>query len=373
MNQDQRNAAARRPEAAGLALVEVMIALTLGLVIVAALGQLYAGSKQSYVLGDAMVRLNENGRFVVDFLSNEIRVAGYLSCGGGASELGNSVNGGSDWLYQTVGVGGYESGASVLPSAFTNQVRAGTDVLVLRHAALDLKRSVTENSSSVNTMKFGITHDFQVGEILVIANPSCTQTSLFQVTGRLNLEHPDVDDVYDAVKYGLPAGGTLGSVPGNCTGALFGTFNCSNYTLNAKGGTFPSKSLVSHYAVNAYYVSAADPPALVRKSLGRDGQVTTNPEVLIRDVEDLQVLYGRDTHPDNTHRVDDYVTADQVTDWTTVVSIRFAILMRSRDPHVRGAAAAPSYDLLGNTVAPAADRHLRRSFGSLVALRNNLP
>lgn len=372
MNLDQRNAAVCRPRTAGLALVELMIALTLGLVIVAALGQLYAGSKQSFVLGDAMIRLNENGRFVVDFLSNEIRIAGYLSCGGDAADVGNSVNA-TGWLYQTVGVGGYEGGVSGLPSDFDTQVRAGTDVLILRHAALDQKRSVTENSSSITTMKFGVTHDFQVGEILVIANPSCTQTSLFQVMGRLNLAHLGETGVYDAVTYGVPAGGTQGSLPGNCTSALFGTFNCSNYTLNAKSGTFPAKSVVSYYAVNAYYVNTADPPTLVRRSLGRDGKVTTEAEELIRDVENFQVLYGRDTHPDNTHRVDDYVTANLVTDWTTVVSIRFAILMRSREEHVRGAAAAPSYDLLGTAVTPPADRRLRRSFGSLVALRNNLP
>ncbi len=359
---------------AGLALIEIMIALALGLVIIAALGQLYAGSKQSYVLGDAMIRLTENGRFAIDFLSAEIRVAGYLSCGGASASLGNSVNGGTNWLYQTTGVQGYEGSVSQLPTGFaTGQVRAGTDILVLRHAAVDLEQSLTAHSSSTAIMKFGVIHDFKVGEILVISNPSCTQTTLFQVKGTSNIDHPGVENAFDAVTYGATPSGAPGMVPDNCTDLLFGAFTCSSFAVNAKSGTFPAKSVVSHYAVNAYYITAADPPALVRRSLGTDGQLTTAPEELIRDVEDFQVLYGRDTHPDSTHRVDDYVTANLVTDWTTVVSIHFALLMRSRDARVRAAETSLSYDMLGTQVPAAADRRLRRSFSSLVAVRNNLP
>ena len=63
---------AHRPS--GLSLVDLMLALALGLVIIAALGQLYAGGKQSYVLSDAMARLDETGRFAVDFLATDITV-----------------------------------------------------------------------------------------------------------------------------------------------------------------------------------------------------------------------------------------------------------------------------------------------------------
>lgn len=355
--------------AAGLALVEIMIALALGLMVIAALGQLYSGSRQSYRLSDALTRLDENGRFAVDFLANDIRMAGYLSCGGESARIGNSVNGVGNWIYDTRGLKGYEGGVDTPPADFTAQVRSGTDILIVRRASLEVERQVILNDSTKGTIRLGLDHGFQVGEVLVVSNPSCTQVSLFQVSGTLNLDHPEQSDKFDAVQYGVAEG--LG--PGNCTGALFGAFNCSQ-TAVAETGVFRPGSVVSRYAVHAYYVTAGDPPTLVRKRLTQaNGQATLITEELIRDVENFQVLYGRDTTADSHHRVDDYVTANLVTDWTQVVSIRFALLIRSREANVRAAAAGPSYDLLGATVTPTADRRIRRSFGGVVALRNYLP
>ena len=367
----------------GLSLVELMLALALGLVIIAALGQLYAGGKQSYVLSDAMARLDESGRFVVDFLATDLRMAGYLSCGGSQASIGNSVRNDASvdhsWLYQTQGIQGYEGSVSTPapPLDFTGQYLAGTDILIIRRATLDLERSVIQDcGSGINSlcpggvMKLGLDHHFQIGEILVISNPSCTQASLFQVAQVLNLDHPQQVTTFDAIQYGL---GT-GLIPGNCTRSLFGAFNCSNYATNAVAGSFRPGSMVSRFATHAYYVSATDPPVLMRKRLGvLNGQATVITEELIRNVENFQVLFGRDTVKDNNHRVDDYVTADQVTDWTAVVSVRFALLIRSDEANVRAKAVSLPYDMLGTRVAAPMDRRLRRSLGSVVALRNTFP
>jgi len=361
--------------AAGLALVEIMIALALGLMVIAALGQLYSGSRQSYRLSDALARLDENGRFAVDFLANDIRMAGYLSCGGESARIGNSVNppvnSGDNWIYDTRGLAGYDGGAGSPPTSFNDRV-PGTDILIVRRASLEVERRVIWNDSTAGTIKLQVDHGFKVGEILVVSNPSCTQASLFQVTGTLNLDHPEQAESFDAVKYGPAAGLDLG----NCTGALFGTFDCSQQAV-AETGVFRPGSVLSRYAVHAYYVTAgtlAKPPILVRKRLTQaNGQATLITEELIRDVENFQVLYGRDTSADTNHRVDDYVSANLVTDWAQVVSIRFALLMRSREANVRSETAGPSYDLLGATVTPTADRRIRRSFGGVVALRNYLP
>lgn len=356
--------------AAGLALVEIMIALALGLVVIAALGQLYSGSRQTYRLSDALARLDENGRFAVDFLANDIRMAGYLSCGGESARIGNSVNGVGNWIYDTKGLAGYEGGVGTPPADFNAQVRSGTDILIVRRASLEVERRVILNDSTNGTIELGLDHGFQVGEVLVVSNPSCTQVSLFQVSGTLNLDPLDKSGKFDAVKYGTGIGFDLG----NCTGSLFGAFDCSESQRPlAETGVFRPGSVVSRYAVHAYYVTASDPPTLVRKRLTQvNGQATLITEELIRDVENFQVLYGRDTTVDTNHRVDDYVSANLVTNWAQVVSIRFALLIRSREANVRSETVSLSYDLLGATV-PTADRRIRRSFGGVVALRNYLP
>ena len=62
----------------GLSLVELMIAMTIGLFLLAAIGSVFLSSKQTYRTGDNLSRMQENGRFAVDWLGKEIRVAGYV-------------------------------------------------------------------------------------------------------------------------------------------------------------------------------------------------------------------------------------------------------------------------------------------------------
>lgn len=66
-------------KAQGFSVVEVMVSLVLGLVVVAGVSQVYLGSKQSYRLNEARSRMQEDARFVLQFLSKYIRLAGYRS------------------------------------------------------------------------------------------------------------------------------------------------------------------------------------------------------------------------------------------------------------------------------------------------------
>lgn len=65
--------------AAGFSVVEIMISLLLGLLVVAGVSQIYLGSKQSYRLNEAQSRLQEDGRFALEFLARSIRIAGFKS------------------------------------------------------------------------------------------------------------------------------------------------------------------------------------------------------------------------------------------------------------------------------------------------------
>ncbi len=67
------------------------------------------------------------------------------------------------------------------------------------------------------------------------------------------------------------------------------------------------------------------------------------------------------------------VDATNGIDWGDVSSVRFALLLRSRQSNARTEAVAQTVDLVGKSVTTPADRHLRRVFGSVVTLRNNLP
>jgi len=64
----------------GLSLVELMIAIALGLFVAAAMVSLFINSKQNYRLNENMSRLQENARFAVSFITRDIRMADYREC-----------------------------------------------------------------------------------------------------------------------------------------------------------------------------------------------------------------------------------------------------------------------------------------------------
>lgn len=61
----------------GFSLIELMIAMTLGLVIIAAVGQVFVSNKKSYQLADDVSVLNDNARYTLTVLEQQLRLAAY--------------------------------------------------------------------------------------------------------------------------------------------------------------------------------------------------------------------------------------------------------------------------------------------------------
>ena len=88
-------------------------------------------------------------------------------------------------------------------------------------------------------------------------------------------------------------------------------------------------------------------------------------DVYVRNVEDMQILYGEDLDADGL--ANRYVTATEGPDWANVVVARVSLLIRSTD--FATARSEEYQNLIGNTVA-AQDKRLRRTFVTTIALRN---
>ena len=63
----------------GLTLVEIMVALVISLFLLAGLLQMFIGTRQSARVQENLSRVQENGRFAIDFVGRNIRLAGYRS------------------------------------------------------------------------------------------------------------------------------------------------------------------------------------------------------------------------------------------------------------------------------------------------------
>jgi len=61
----------------GLTLVEIMVAMVIGLIIIGGVIQVYISSKATYNVQSGMSRMQENARYAMDILSMHISMAGY--------------------------------------------------------------------------------------------------------------------------------------------------------------------------------------------------------------------------------------------------------------------------------------------------------
>jgi len=62
----------------GVSLVELMISLVIATVILLAVTSIYVTSKRGYAIQDSMARQQENGRFAVELLTQNLRMAGFM-------------------------------------------------------------------------------------------------------------------------------------------------------------------------------------------------------------------------------------------------------------------------------------------------------
>lgn len=69
--------AERRQKQSGLSLIELMIAMTLGILIVAGMGTLFVQNKNSYNQGDQIERMQEDARYALNTIIDDIELAGF--------------------------------------------------------------------------------------------------------------------------------------------------------------------------------------------------------------------------------------------------------------------------------------------------------
>ncbi len=64
----------------GMTLIEILIAMTLGAFLLSGVIQIYLSSKQSNRMQENMSRMQENGRFAMEFIARDIRGADHKEC-----------------------------------------------------------------------------------------------------------------------------------------------------------------------------------------------------------------------------------------------------------------------------------------------------
>ncbi|MBS0418890.1 MAG: PilW family protein [Proteobacteria bacterium] len=355
----------------GFSLVELMVALTLSLILtVGALSILYS-TKLTSAENERISRVQEAGRTAFELIIQDTRAAGYTGCAHPlidkainppTSSLTNGLNSSTTVLWNFAQpVYGFEATSTTAWTPTLTTVPAspaatgGSDVLVLRAARPGSPTFRTNATFAANA------------DIPVAADPNVTSAK-FPTPVPVIISDCQGAAVFLATGFNPGANATIQHAAGA------GTPGNANAALNR---SFGINALVQPVQTVIYYVASCSdntapctgvsPPALWRKVGSND------PQEVIQGVEAMQIKYGVDT--DSDLLADQYVTADNVTDWGSVVSINLAILVRSID-QTGVEKDKQTYKLLGGTAAGGGtysgfnDRRQRSVFTTTITLRN---
>ncbi|MFA1726944.1 PilW family protein [Xanthomonas nasturtii] len=374
-----RRATSDRTRTRGISLIELMIALVIGLVLLLGVIQVFAASKAAYRLSEGLARTQENARFAMDYLQRDLRMAGHFGCASDQARLqrvgdlqSNFSATADEALNFMVSIQGYEAngtapsgvvtlGAEVagwtpgLPASITGLAPlAGSDIVVLRFLSAQgvPVTAVTPGTSTrftVSAARWGALTQDGVATPQLFGVADCSYADVFQAS----VVAPSTGDVTVARSIERYAGQPTG-----------------------QASLYRAESIV-------YYVGrgASGEPALFRARYN-GGAYTA--EELVEGIESLQFIYGQDRVADIAANppsgyVDVQNTAASLgstaAEWRRVGSVQVGLLVRSPDS---ASAAAPEAanrpSVLGVQFAPptAPDGKVRGVYDTTVALRNRL-
>jgi type IV pilus assembly protein PilW len=374
----------------GVTLVELMIAIAISSIVALGISSVYTSSKRSFKLQEEFSRLQENGRFAMNYIARFVRGAGYYGCSSALDTMVNNFNNQTEEFLFETGIEGYEASGTApndvvatldeypavsttaadyvsITSAISASLIAKLDPLP--HTDIIASRvgensgiEITENNDAAN---FRITYTGGLGE------DGCG-SGVDRLSGICPGDPLLISDCKKSVAF-MVTGTNPANTPADPTEVLI-LHDGSSYNGQSNKETsfyeFAVGSEVVRLTTKFFYIGkGANGPALFVK----DGESATGTE-LVEGVENLQVLYGEDLDADNIPNR--YVPADQVINFADVTAVRISILLRSvkelpwRPTTQKLRLLSGTTTATATTITPPVDKRLRRTMSMNIKLRN---
>lgn len=355
----------------GFTLLEVLVALVLGVGILTAAISMQIQHRKGFKITSNKLDMQTNAKFAFEFISQTLRSAGAMGCknakslAGESSTLDNSCVGtvclnltDPTIAYADFRPGrevlGYQSlGGSLSPALstafnFVGDNNDNSDVLTVSGGYGEVYNLTQNGNIAVTDSGFSLDLT-DVSQVRLINNhygmlTSCKGAKIFQVVST-NTE--------------------IGAGTIKWAGQL-GTRSESVASGNER--EFRRAAVVTYF-VGQYPLGDIDGVPTLYQDI--DGVSTR----LIEGVEEIQLLYGfADSASNDRNVANRYDTADNITDWSEVISVRVGLIMRSTVPVFEtdqtqniSLACANNY-----TQSAKTDRFARSTYCAEVTLRNRL-
>ena len=334
----------------GISLVEVLVALVISLFLLAGIVQVYVANKSSFAFTNSISRIQENGRYALDTMAQDLRMAGFFGC----AVFDTEDDAAMDAIVSNLDTAGpgydpelYEFLEKDLVEGTDNDGLNGSDSITLRGAVPGSATVEAPYNTNLSANIF-ITqpNDIEKDDIIMISN--CRGADIFQVTNTQESTTSDKTALVHNTGVADPGPGNYN--PDNCNAG-----HCLSQAYGADAAVFKMRAVTYSIAVGE-----SGEPALWRSENGVN-------EELIEGIEQMQLLYGVDTTDDD--HPNQYMIATDVTNWYDVMSIRLMLLVRSASIAV---VEAPQVITYNGATSTAADNRLRQVFSTTIALRNRI-
>lgn len=361
----------------GFSLIELMVAMVLGLMLSAGIFTVFSGNRQSSDLTTTMADMQENARFALNQLSSDIRMAGFQGCNdigrGGPTILANNaptsnlaltattgslINSASNWTPESaLGPAIPAQNQNAIPGthALSLQFGSAASYSLTQHVgnggvpnrSANIRVDISDGASSEP-------FNMQAGEFAIISN--CIGADLIQMTS-------------------VNSGGTEAEIghanSGNSSDLLsidyldhpstkFMRFNSNVYYVGDTGTTAADGSPITGLYKQTLPYEAGNPPIL-----------------MVPGVENMRILFGVRT---GTNMVRFVEPNGAGMDPASIESIRIGLLMVS-EQEIAESEDNKTYSLAGQQVVAAAgavaggnthpiDNRFRLAFNTTVKIRN---
>lgn len=380
----------QRARTSGFTIVELMIALLLGSLVILAVTQIYLSTAQTNRLQNEHAIMNTKSMFILDYFEKSIREAGFASCSPDFL-IGNWVNGSvvTNQLLAGSGVRGYEHAGTASGDTFTlpgnrsfvnsppapipGNSLAGSDVLLLQNRNT---RQVTIAGQG-NSGNSGNSGNGQGNGTAVVCAAGVVQSgNNIQIVENIPVPQNTLVFFEKACQGGDLFTKTNQAGQGQSQGNNPTTFTKeANLNLNSNPAGFCSSyapgDLVNLSVIEqrAIHIAAGNngEPALFVSTFDASG-ATISTEEILTGVESMQLTYGI-ASAGSSRSATTYVSANLVTDWSQVVSIRLSLLLRSNE-NVLPQASSRSWQVNDTTLQSPSDRRARMVVTATSAIRS---
>ncbi|MCU7798623.1 MAG: PilW family protein [gamma proteobacterium symbiont of Lucinoma myriamae] len=328
----------------GFTLVEMMVAVLISMLLLGGIIQIFLSNKQTYRTLETLSHVQESGRFAMEFLNKDIRMADFWGCQTDSSNIRTHV----DFTTTDVVYNDWNSGGLIGAdnnSDASDDIIDGTDSVTLRGAFGSGVFVVQVPATPAAALKVSDSNGLIDGDLVVLTD--CEMGEFFVITDTTGPSGFD--------NIGHNEGNNSCSSPCTYSGNASSTALAQNSSKTFQK-IYGEDATIMKYGEITYNIKtgASGEPALFKSFNGLSLE-------LVSGIEDMQIFYGVDSGPDGN--VDYYADASSITGatWDDVVTVRVTLSVRS-----------PNQKVVIDQAGASSDNRLRKTFTGTIAVRNRL-